>query len=218
MLPDQLNGKFDFVMTHHVLEHVFDLRVALDQIANISNGYVLHMLPCGNPGSLEHWICNMKKGGIDKDTGTLCIEDEGHLRRLTSDQLIDFLPEFVIVDQKFGNQWWGAVEWISQSNPSLILELFSPLDAKSGINAVQLTIMGLGMLMLDVARLPTTISRIPLNGWRKFLYPLLVLYPISKPFDNKIREMAEKEWRQRNRDKNGSGMYLLFRYASAIEE
>src|ERR1017187_7488440 len=45
----------DVIYTHHVLEHVEDLEAAMPQIALLlrPGGYVWHILPCGNVGSIE---------------------------------------------------------------------------------------------------------------------------------------------------------------------
>jgi hypothetical protein len=49
---------------------------------------MLHILPCGNEGSFEHNVCLLRKDGINPELeGRFFFEDEGHVRRLTTEQL-----------------------------------------------------------------------------------------------------------------------------------
>src|SRR5688572_25087232 len=59
-------GPFDFIFTHHVLEHVLDLDATLAQMARISGpgALMLHILPCGNAGSFEHRLASWGSGGV----------------------------------------------------------------------------------------------------------------------------------------------------------
>src|SRR5574340_1305298 len=91
--PDdkELIGKgFDFIFTHHVLEHVYDLAHVLDEMHAFlrDKAAILHILPCGNEGSFEHGICLLRKDGINPELeNRFFFEDEGHVRRLSTDQL-----------------------------------------------------------------------------------------------------------------------------------
>jgi len=85
--------RFDFVFTHHVLEHVYDVSETWHEI----NGYlkeeasVLHILPCGNKGSFEHRVCLLREDGINRDMeDKFYFEDISHLRRLNTDQMNRF--------------------------------------------------------------------------------------------------------------------------------
>src|SRR5690606_8008595 len=62
---------FDFIFTHHVLEHVDDLDTVLDLIGRYlkPGGSILHVLPCGNAGSFEHNLASCMIGGIDPARG-----------------------------------------------------------------------------------------------------------------------------------------------------
>lgn len=79
------NGKFDFLFSHHVLEHVLDINETFDAMNRLlrKSASMLHVLPCGNPGSLEHKIASLARNGIDKKNGRFFFEESGHLRRLT---------------------------------------------------------------------------------------------------------------------------------------
>ncbi|MFA4942497.1 MAG: class I SAM-dependent methyltransferase, partial [Patescibacteria group bacterium] len=56
-----ISKKFDFVFTHHVLEHVFDIKKSAEQINQRlkEKSSMLHIFPCGNPGSYEFKLCNL---------------------------------------------------------------------------------------------------------------------------------------------------------------
>ena len=83
------NNKFDFLFTHHVWEHVYNLEKIWQEaiILMNPNSTMLHILPCGNEGSFEHKICLLRLNGIDKNKGNrFFFEDQGHIRRLNTKQ------------------------------------------------------------------------------------------------------------------------------------
>jgi len=63
-----ISKRFDFLFTHHVLEHVYNLAQVLKKINDRlkDESTILHILPCGNEGSFEHSICLLRKDGINK--------------------------------------------------------------------------------------------------------------------------------------------------------
>jgi 2-polyprenyl-3-methyl-5-hydroxy-6-metoxy-1,4-benzoquinol methylase len=78
--------QYDFLFTHHVLEHVYDIDPMIDIIDNYlkDKAAMLHVLPCGNADSFERGVCLLRKDGIDaKLQNRFFYEDEGHVRRLT---------------------------------------------------------------------------------------------------------------------------------------
>ncbi len=128
-LLEPTDEKFDFVFTHHVLEHVYDIQLATQQISDLckKEAKMLHILPCGNENSLEHRICSMYKEGINPELGNrFFFEEEGHLRRLTSKELIELFERFNFVNKKgyFANQYYGALDWISEYDTGFINSLF----------------------------------------------------------------------------------------------
>src|SRR5438552_4861559 len=115
-----IDAKFDLLFTHHVLEHVYDL----PKIINVMNSYtkptsvMFHILPCGNQHSFEHNLCLMRSDGIDPSREhRFYFEEEGHLRRLTTDQMKElFRPfGFELVKGRYANQYHGAIDWITRS-------------------------------------------------------------------------------------------------------
>ena len=58
---------FDFIFSHHVLEHVFDIKEVAAQINQRAknSSAMLHIFPCGNPGSYEYKLCKNRIDGIN---------------------------------------------------------------------------------------------------------------------------------------------------------
>ena len=87
--PDLTQKKFDFVFTNHVFEHVFNLSEVFNQMNTYlkPKSSMLHFLPCGNEGSYEYNVCLLRKDGVNKELeNRFFFEDEGHVRRLTTDE------------------------------------------------------------------------------------------------------------------------------------
>lgn len=195
LAPEELQaaGPFDFVFTHHVLEHVTDLpRVLTDMsLALAPRAYMLHILPCGNPGSLEHRMSLWHTQGIQPDVGNrFFFEDPGHLRRLSSRELIEAAEAcgFRIRTQNFANHFWGALDWMTDLPQSFTQEVTSRADAKSAWAWLQLSLWWGVLTMLRLLKQPK-------------------LGRLSAGF---LSERADAEWRDRRRDPAGSEMYLFF--------
>jgi len=111
---------FDFLFSHHVLEHVQNMNETLNQIdqyLKLVSGQ-LHIFPCGNEGSYEYNICILHKNGIERENGNrFFFEEPGHLRRLKSSEMIDLLKQrrFMLKKQFFANQVYGAINWITKA-------------------------------------------------------------------------------------------------------
>lgn len=109
-----MRKKFYFLFTHHVLEHVYNLVQILEEI-NVrlkSKSMALHILPCGNGNSFEHNISLLRKEGISLQLeGRFFFEDEGHVRRLTTEQLAKLCAGkgFTLFKEYYSNQYWGAI-------------------------------------------------------------------------------------------------------------
>lgn len=159
---DFAQKKFDFVFTNHVFEHVYNLT----EVFNEMNEYLkpessmLHFLPCGNEGSYEWSICQLRKDGINTEIeNRFFFEDEGHVRRLTTDEFCKLChtKNFELQKEFYSNQYDGAIDWITSSNPMFVL-MFSDksqaLDekAKQKIKKVRLYLISITLL-----RLPTQV-------------------------------------------------------------
>lgn len=69
MLP--MNKKFDFLFSHHVLEHVDDIDKTWHEIDRYlkKEASSLHVLPCGNQESFEYNLCLLRNDGIESGSG-----------------------------------------------------------------------------------------------------------------------------------------------------
>lgn len=212
------NKKFDFLFSHHTLEHVYDIEKAIEEMSGYlkDRAFMLHILPCGNEGSFEYNFCRQVTDGIDeKMENRFYFEDFGHLRRMTSARLSALLGKFSFALKKsfFANQYYGALNWITKSSPKFVWKNIIFAKAKKGF--------GFGLLKhkillggLAFFRLPVVLMGYALNKDRAYLYiflPLLaVFYLLVKPLDYYLRQRAEQEWANKKTEQNGSEMYLFF--------
>lgn len=199
---ESLVGSFDILFSHHVIEHVYDLSETvknMDRLVKIG-GVMLHLLPCGNPGSLEHRICTWYRKGIDSNrAGRFFYEDQGHLRRLKPDDLtLLFTPFGYILNQAlFTNQFWGAINWISDS-PTVFIRSLCNGGADDALHPRQLRLLRRIFLTLRWCRRPP-------DG-----FPTDTLSGLRRATDKLIRWLAAREWRRCAQKQNGSEMILFF--------
>jgi SAM-dependent methyltransferase len=216
---------FELVFTHHVLEHVEDLQATLLIVDGLvqPGGFVLHALPCGNPQSLEWKMVRSVTGGLEHERGNrFFFEEEGHLRRLSSDELVGFQEHlgYDLSLARFGGQTWGSIEWITASDPRLILSMTPVSQAKSLSDALQLLRLRVMLLFLNMLRLPWVLYRRQKQGANLSSGQRLVtrlsgfLRPVSAPFNAAVERRAVREWRECSGLSHGSEMYLLFRKRS----
>jgi len=217
-----IGKKFDFLFTHHVLEHVYDLARVLDEINDrLKNAAaMLHILPCGNEGSLEHDICRLRTDGIDSRLeNRFFFEDVGHLRRLTSVQLRELCGNrhFLLEGEFYSNQYDGAIEWITQSGSSFIRMLTDTaaavnLDAKNRLERLRYTLLALWQFRRVAIAVEKRLAT-PNKTLRSCLRLILMapLYVFSKPVDLYVKRQAQDEWNERRGERNGSEMYLFFK-------
>ena len=225
-------GTFDLVFTHHVLEHVLDLKGTADEIVALvkPGGRMMHILPCGNPGSLHHGICEFYDDGIEPHAGNrFFFEDAGHLRRLSTEELAAaFTPAgFGIARAVYRDQFWGAIRFITESSPSHILELLDPRRSRPESRARVLT-WRLAMLGLLAARAPVlALGRVRhlLQRFRQrtrrltvrrsmlilaIVPPALLFYLPAAIADRAVRSLARREWNRHKDRPNGTEMMVLF--------
>jgi len=213
--------KFDFLFSHHVLEHVFDIKKTINEINILLNpkSFVLHIFPCGNEDSFEYKVCKMRTDGINKEMeNRFFFEEEGHVRRLTTGQTNVLMNEygFALENDFYSNQHDGAIKWISQSSPKFIMEFTNPNKAIDKKAYKFLSILRFKLIVLFMLQLPTIIyNRIKLVRIKKIkhyciwlidLIPHFVLYPIYAIVNFK----AKNEWNDNKQKINGSEMYLFY--------
>jgi SAM-dependent methyltransferase len=216
---------FDLVFSHHVLEHVLNIEETwhLLSIACKQNATMVHILPCGNKGSLEYQTAVLVKDGIDQKTGRFFFEDSDHLRRLTSEQM-RILGEkngFIIIDSHYSQHYWSALESICHNGIKLTLKL---TDHKRAINreaAKELKQLRLKLLPFSLFTPPAFLfkrrNRIKAYYSLTIAFPatiaLTAAYPLSRLIDRQLTRNADQEWIMQNKKENGGEMYLVFKAA-----
>jgi trans-aconitate methyltransferase len=214
--------KFDFLFTHHVLEHVYNLPQILDEIDAClkDESSILHILPCRNEGSLEHSICLLRKDGIDQSIeNRFFFEEEGHIRRLDTVQLAALCAAkgFSLQKEYYSHQYHACIDWFTRSWPDFILLLTDPTAAVNPEAKKSLTHWRYRLFLLWALRIPAVVVDQSLSKRKKNLrnYVFLVLglpfYAFSKPMDAHLKRKALEEWEQRKTDRAGSEMYLFFK-------
>lgn len=219
----ELNSKkFDFIFTHHVFEHVFDL----NEVFRNMNKYLkpkssmLHFLPCGNEGSYEHSICLLRKDGINKELeNRFFFEDEGHVRRLTTDKFKKLCQSinFELQNEFYSNQYFGAIDWITNSNHKFVIMFSDPSNAISNEARKKMKYERRKLLVITAFRLPAQVAtKILMKKNKRLKHYIMFLMSLpflifSKPIDNYYKRKAKEEWEQRKHDRNGSEMALYFK-------
>jgi SAM-dependent methyltransferase len=215
-----MRRQYDFLLTHHVLEHVYNLEEMWGQITDFMKPIsgMLHIAPCGNAGSFEFELCRLRIDGIDTTLeNRFFFEDPGHVRRLTTDRLTAIAAGsgFALAKGLYGNQHYGAVNWITQNGPGFVMMLTEPSKAKTPDGQKQL--MAIRRRLVPIAVLRYLLGRVSsFSRKRKTVKNSIgfavgiVVFPLSKLVDRIIWGRAEKEWRHRKTDPSGSELYLYF--------
>jgi trans-aconitate methyltransferase len=216
-------GSVDLVFTHHVLEHVLSVPDTLADIDTYMKpeAAMLHVLPCGNPGSLEHTVCRLTRDGIDGSHGDrFFFEDEGHLRRMTSDQLSATCATlgYRTTRVHFANQFAGAIDWISGSSLSFVREFADPgraIDSSAARRLVLLRLVLCGPATVsmmvrvwerDLRAPEMTPKRLGRLAIAAPLYLLTVLPHRGLRWG--LGRARDREWDRRKTDPRGSAMYV----------
>jgi SAM-dependent methyltransferase len=218
VLPDR-HGPFDFIFTHHVLEHVNDVDSVLAQINALAKPACscLHILPCGNAGSLEYDLAHNTRGGIEKEKGNrFCFEEPSHVRRLTSEQVNSLMSKrgYRLGKEHYSNHFYGGIYWITNNNLKYIFNLANPRKAVNWGAAFKLAWWRFLLASVFIGRLPAR-AYLKARGSKKLKHrliigPATILLPVSKPLDNFIRNRMRQEWKTRGKDRSGSDMYLYY--------
>lgn len=216
-----LNKKFDLLFTHHVLEHVYNLSAVFDEMDRYlkPKSAMLHILPCGNEGSFEYEICLLRKDGINPNLeNRFFFEDEGHVRRLKTTQMIELhsLRRFTLAKEYYTHQYYGAINWITLNTIRFIWTLTDTSAAVNNKSRRKLITLRYFLTTLAIARLPASLV---VRKFRKidrtlrdymFLVGGLLFYVFSKSIDRYYRQRALEEWETKRADTNGSDMVLYF--------
>lgn len=226
-------GRFDFVFSHHVLEHVVDLDATVADVASLlaPGGRMLHALPCGNAGSLPHWLCALRASGIDPARGNrFYFEDPSHLRRCRTDDLERaFATHGCGLERAaYGYHRFGALRLFTEMAPAELRALLLP--SRGGSLPAMAWVFAAFVVAWWALRLPCQVlmrTRRMLQQVRRYhtrrladasclallglAIPAAILMPASLPFELSARALDAREWRTRRRDPRGSEMLLEFR-------
>ncbi len=215
------NEKFDLIFSHHVLEHVDYINDTIAQLNNIAanNAKQIHILPCGNEGSFEHSIAISVKNGIDiMKENRFFFEEPGHLRRLNT---TDFQKKmstfnFILENQFYSNQYWGAINWITKSSPRFVKKLTNLNNAVNKHSAAKLNSIRNKLLPLTYAQHALVLFLLNWNKFNRkpkdvilmifFFIPALLSWPIYIL----LNILANMEWKKCKKDRKGSEMFLIF--------
>jgi trans-aconitate methyltransferase len=222
MDTDLMNKKFDFLFTHHVLEHVYKLDVVWRELATFMkpNACSLHILPCGNEGSFEHQICQLRTDGINAEMeNRFFFEDEGHVRRLTTSQMVELAHDsgMELVREYYANQYHGALDWISGAGEDFLLMLTETRYAKD--SAAESKLLRIRKDLKPAVWARDLLAGVKdrkahknktLRNWAGLMCRL-PLVPLCRTIDRRVRRASELEWKEKNHEPSGSEMYLHFR-------
>lgn len=217
------NEQYDFLFTHHVLEHVVDVESIWGHIGSIlkKDASCLHILPCGNSDSFEYKFCTLRTGGINKDMeNRFFFEDPAHLRRLTTEHLSEYAGkhDFALVKSFYSHQHYGSINWLTLNSPRTLVEILNPLKGVNVAAVIKLSFLLAKMVSIAVLRIPANymnydkVQSANMSGLaKKLLMSLLpVLKSPSKCLDKYFHRKAEEEWKLRSDDPSGSEMYLCY--------
>jgi len=219
---DKYSHYFDFLFSHHVIEHVQNLEETFGIINTYlkPNSFQLHILPCGNEGSLEHKIARLKQKGIDPSLeNRFFFEEPGHLRRMTSKEFANYETKigFKLANSFFTNQYEGAINWITKSSPRFVKKLTGDHDAISKDAENELQILRRKLLPLTYLQFPYSKYLLIKQKWHKkfsdhlMLAALYLPSRISKKYYEEFEQKAQKEWEISKHNPNGSEMFLFFK-------
>lgn len=219
------HGPFDFIFTHHVLEHVGDLDATLSFLTSLltPKGQMLHILPCGNPGSFEHGVCRLRTDGIDAANGRFFFDEDGHLRRLTTATLSRAAEAqgFVLAGDAYSAHFWAAVDRISSQELETIADMFDPAravdaSARRRLRGLRVAFTALRLLKRPPALLFRGAVREALAhadwSWREraVLTASNPVFLVAFPLRAALRRLATREWKRHRSEPHGSEMYLHF--------
>ena len=219
--PELAGLKFDFIHSHHMLEHTYNVQVTAKEIVALAAPVcaMMHSLPCNHPGSLEYIVSNQMKNGINDKTGTFFFEDQAHLRRLSVDQTSAlFLHDgFVVYKDYYANQYYGALKWIAESELGLILNFTNSSNAANPAQPISLFRLRNKLIFFWFCTFAATAFQAADRGkyfyLKKFLqaFSFILFFWIALPARSWLVRNAVKEWKEERTKKNGTDMFLLLK-------
>ncbi|ALF52919.1 hypothetical protein ACX27_08715 [Nostoc piscinale CENA21] len=214
--------KFDFIFSHHVLEHVLNIDETWIKLLQLSKPgtKMLHICPCGNEGSFEHHICSLRKDGLRQHPqNTFFYEDKGHLRKLDTQQMRVLAAKygFDICLEYYAWHYYEAIEGITGEGYHYVRYLTDPTQAANDAARNKLQVLRKHLQTIAILRTPTAIidkqQQKPGKSWKDYvviniLKPLTVISWLTSLI---LKFLADNEWHQRRKDPKGAEMYFLFK-------
>lgn len=218
--PELNQHRFDFIHSHHVLEHAFDDQLAANDMIELAAPLckMLHSLPCNHPGSLEFEISSRVKNGLDPMTGKFFFEDVAHLRRLKVDEIEKLFQSagLKLTGENYANQHFGALKWIAESNFGLVWKISSVSKAISFSAAIKQIGFRIHILFLWFCFFSARAFEQQDKGSFYHLKKLFqyisfcFTFWVAIPVRNSLVKKAIAEWQTRRKEENGSEMFLIF--------
>jgi SAM-dependent methyltransferase len=220
--------KFDLIFTHHVLEHVINLGSTIELMDSLlkDRAAMFHILPCGNPGSLEYRLATLRRGGIDPNLeNRFFYEDEGHVRRLTTEQLVEELKaqDFRLTREYYNVHHHGAIEWITDYGEDVVQEITDPSQAIDSEAAKELDKLRVQLMSIYRMRHRARQYRHRLSKrdktWKNYAFLLLnaPIFALARAVDASCKQRSRKEWAALKGQRNGSEMFVFFQRESRLE-
>ncbi len=212
--------RFDFIHSHHVLEHTFDERVTAEEMSLYAGDHctMLHSLPCNHDGSLEYRLAHWTKNGFDTGTGKFFFEDTAHMRRLNVQQAEALFARFNFKQSKgyYSNQYWGAIKWIAESNLGLVLNISNPFHANSFASFFKLAVWIKRLAFAWFCYFAASAFR-PADRGRYYLLKKIIqaicfilFFWLAIPVASFLSMKAKREWDEKKESPDGTDMFLVF--------
>lgn len=213
------DASFDLVFSYHVLEHVLDLEAVAADMARVTapGGFLCVIFPCGNAGSLEESIVSRVTRGRERTSRgatRFFYEDPTHVRRARSREILELFGRHgaTIRAEFYANQFFGALDWISNSGRSFAGEI---LPVGRGVSvASRARLLGLRLVLIATAGLIDLRSVDPdkprSGPKRVVLRAAAPLKGIGGLAGRALQRLALWEWERYRRQPNGSAQFLVF--------
>jgi hypothetical protein len=201
---------------------VQDVDAALRYMASLLKleGRLMHVFPCGNPGSLEFRLVSLIDGGIGM-RGLFALDDSSHVSRLTSAELEQLCRRagLLLREAFFANQFWGGIDYLTGIYHGTTLEWLRTFRGADAWSSTRLFCVLALLLFVSLIR----------NGpryvfatyghrravWKRAVYsaalPFAALaYPVSRLISTLLEGARNREWRLGKTRPNASEAYLIF--------
>ncbi|CAN5370591.1 hypothetical protein BH11BAC1_BH11BAC1_17780 [soil metagenome] len=212
--------KFDFIHSHHVLEHTFDDNVTAGEMSGYAADHcvMLHSLPCNHQGSLEYRFAQWTKNGFDLLTGKFFFEDTAHMRRLNVEQAKALFSgyQFKLRKGYYSNQYWGAIKWIAESNFGLVRNISNPFHANSFASFFKLLVwrkrLFFAWFCFFASSAFSPADKGKYYSLKKFIQTIsfILFFWLAIPVTRFISSKAIKEWNEKKESPDGTDMFLVF--------